>query len=260
MDMRFNNQTAIITGGAGGLGGAFASALAAEGGNVLLADIDAERLAENAAAINAAGGGRAETAICDVTRADAVLDTVSRAIECFGSLDILINNAGGSLGAPKVPIDQVDEQDWDRVVDLNLKGTFLCTRAAAAPMKKAGRGKIVNLSSITARVGGQLTPVQYVSAKGAIIAFTRHVAQELGPLGINVNAVAPGIVLSGERLEKMWYERKTEQERQDYLGQVPLRRLGTPEEIARAVLFLCSPAADLITGVTLDINGGLFSI
>jgi NAD(P)-dependent dehydrogenase (short-subunit alcohol dehydrogenase family) len=257
--MRFSRQTAIITGGAGGLGRAFGSAFAAEGANVLLADIDADRLAQGAADINAAGG-RAETVLCDVTRSEAVRATMARAVELFGSLDILINNAGGSMGVSKAPIDQVDEQDWDRVVELNLKGTFLCTRAAAAHMKAAGRGKIVNLSSITARVGGQLTPVQYVSAKGAIIAFTRHVAQELGPHGINVNAVAPGIVLSGERLEKMWYERKTAQERQNYLGQVPLRRLGTPEEIARAVLFLCSSAADMITGITLDINGGLFSI
>lgn len=260
MDMRFRKQTAIITGGAGGLGRAFGSALAAEGANVLLADIDAGRLARNAAEINAAGCGRAEFMLCDVTRSAAVQATVARALELFGSLDILINNAGGSMGVPKAPIDQVDERDWDRVVELNLKGTFLCTRSAVAPMKAAGHGKIVNLSSITARVGGQLTPVQYVSAKGAIIAFTRHVAQELGPCGINVNAVAPGIVLSGERLEKMWYERKTEQERQNYLGQVPLRRLGTPEEIARAVLFLCSSDADMITGITLDINGGLFSI
>ena len=258
--MMFTNQSVVITGGAGGLGRAFALAFAAEGAGVVLADIDANRLADNAAEINAANGGRCETALCDVTRPDEVAAMVSRAMACFGSVDILINNAGGSLGVPKVPIDQVEEQDWDRVVNLNLKGTFLCTRAVAAHMKKAGKGKIVNLSSITARVGGQLTPVQYVSAKGGVIAFTRHVAQELGPYGINVNAVAPGIVLSGERLEKMWYERKTEQERRDYLGQVPLRRLGTPDEIAQAVLFLCSSAADLITGVTLDINGGLFSV
>ncbi|WP_054033049.1 SDR family NAD(P)-dependent oxidoreductase [Desulfatitalea tepidiphila] len=257
--MRFNGKSIVITGGAGGLGRAFALGFAQEGGNILIADINEERLAQNASEINAVGGGRCETAICDVTQPQEVEATISRSIACFGSIDILINNAGGSLGVPKVPIDQVDEQDWDRVVNLNLKGTFLCTRAAAGHMKKAGRGKIVNLSSITARVGGQLTPVHYVSAKGAIIAFTRHVAQELGPHGINVNAVAPGIVLSGERLEKMWYERKTEQERSDYLKQVPLRRLGSPEEIAQAVLYLSSPAADLITGVTLDINGGLFS-
>ncbi len=258
--MRYNGKTVVITGGAGGLGRAFGLGFAAEGGSVVLADIDADRLTRNAAEIKAVNGGRCETALCDVTRANEVEAMVSHAMACFGSVDILINNAGGSLGVPKVPIDQVDEHDWDRVMDLNLKGTFLCTRAVAGHMKKAGKGKIVNLSSITARVGGQLTPVQYVSAKGGVIAFTRQVAQELGPSGINVNAVAPGIVLSGERLEKMWYERKTEEERSDYLSQVPLRRLGSPEEIAEAVLFLCSSAADLITGVTLDINGGLFSV
>lgn len=141
------------------------------------------------------------------------------------------------MGVPKDAIDQVKEEDWDKVVNLNLKGTFLCTRSAAGYMKKAGYGKIVNLSSITARLGGQLTPVQYVSAKGAVIAFTRHVAQELGPFGINVNAVAPGVVLTGERLEKMWYGRKSEDERQAYVSQLPLRRLGSPRRSPRRCCF-----------------------
>ena len=256
---RFQGRCALVTGGGGGFGRAFASALAAEGCNVVLADVAQEGLERNAAAINQAGGGQALVVLCDVTQAAAVDAAAARAVEAFGSLDILINNAGGSMGVPRDTIDQVKEEDWDKVVDLNLKGTFLCTRAASGYMKKAGYGKIVNLSSITARIGGQLTPVQYVSAKGAIIAFTRHVAQELGPFGINVNAVAPGIVLTGERLEKMWYGRKSEDERQAYVSQVPLRRLGTPQEIAEAVLYLCSEQASFITGLTLDLNGGLFS-
>ncbi|BEQ13752.1 SDR family NAD(P)-dependent oxidoreductase [Desulfoferula mesophila] len=257
--MRFEGRCAVVTGGGGGFGKAFGAALAAEGCNVVLADVYEAGLEANAELINQAEPGRALGVRCDVTSGEAVAAMTAQAVESFGSLDILINNAGGSMGVPKDAIDQVKEEDWDKVVNLNLKGTFLCTRSAAGYMKKAGYGKIVNLSSITARLGGQLTPVQYVSAKGAVIAFTRHVAQELGPFGINVNAVAPGVVLTGERLEKMWYGRKSEDERQAYVSQLPLRRLGSPQEIAEAVLFLCSDQASFITGVTLDINGGMFS-
>jgi len=256
--MDFSDRTAIITGGAGGFGNSFAEALAAAGCKVVLADVEQEKVERNARAINKAGG-QAVGFVCDVTQARDVDALIAKTLDTFGALDILINNAGGSLGVPKVPIDEIREEDWDRVMDVNLKGTFLCTRAATGPMKAARYGKIVNLSSITARVGGQLTPVQYVSAKGAIISFTRHVAQELGPYGINVNAVAPGIVLT-ERLQKMWYGRKTEREREEYLNRIPLRRLATPTEITRVVLFLCSDEASFITGVTLDVNGGLFSV
>ena len=256
--MRFVDKCAVVTGGGGGFGRSFGMALASEGCKVVLADVNQAALDKNVEEI--AGLGRAEAlgVYCDVTRADSVEKLFKTASERFGTPDILINNAGGSLGVPRDTIDQVTEKDWDLVVGVNLKGTFLCTRAASGLMKKAGSGKIVNLSSITARAGGQLTPVQYVSAKGAIISFTRHVAQELGPFGVNVNAVAPGLVLT-PRLEGMWNERKTEQERQDYLKAIPLRRLGTPEDITEAVLFLCSGQAEYITGLTLDINGGSFS-
>lgn len=258
--MRFKDKAAIVTGGANGLGRDFAITLAAEGCHVFVADFD-----------EAAGGGTADeirkkTGVkcvfqkTDVTNKREVTQMIERAIEEFGTIDILINNAGGSMGVPRAPIDQIEEGDWDKVVSLNFKGTFLCTQAAAPFMKKQQKGKIVNLSSITARIGGELTPVQYVASKGAVSTFTRHVAQELGPYGINVNAVAPGIILSGARLEKMWYERKTDTEREEYLERIPLRRLGKISEITGAVLFLCSEESSYITGITLDVNGGLFSI
>ena len=256
--MQFAGKAAIVTGGAKGLGRSFATALATRGCAVLIADVDEEELAKTTKDIVNAGG----KCICrkmDVTRSADTDAMVRQVFESFGRVDILINNAGGSMGVPKVPVDEILEEDWDRVVNLNLKGTFLCTKAAVPVMKRQKSGKILNLSSITARIGGELTPVQYVSSKGAISTFTRHIAQELGPFGINVNAIAPGITLT-QRLEGMWTQRKTEEERNTYLARIPLGRLGTVDEITKAVVFLCSPDADYITGITLDVNGGLFSV
>ncbi|MBI4963254.1 MAG: SDR family oxidoreductase [Desulfomonile tiedjei] len=257
--MRFQGKAAIVTGGANGLGKSFAASLTAEGCSVLVADCE-ETSGEATAEELRSGGAACLFHRTDVTVKAEVIRMAERCLEAFGRIDILINDAGGSMGVPKVPIDQVDEADWDRVVALNLKGTFLCTQAVVPWMKKQQAGKIVNLSSITARVGGELTPVQYVASKGAISTFTRHVAQELGPYGICVNAVAPGIILSGPRLEKMWYERKTEDERRQYVQKIPLKRLGKISEVTDAVLFLCSEQSNYITGLTLDVNGGLFSV
>lgn len=256
--MQFTGKAAIVTGSAKGLGKSFAMALARRGCAVLIADVDEKELAKTMETIVDSGG----KCICrkvDVTRSADADAMVQQALESFGRVDILVNNAGGSMGVPKVPIDEILEEDWDRVVNLNMKGTFLCTKAAVPVMKRQKSGKIINLSSITARIGGELTPVQYVSSKGAISTFTRHVAQELGPFGIQVNAVAPGITLT-QRLEGMWNERKTEEERNTYLAKIPLGRLGTVDEITKAVVFLCSADADYITGITLDVNGGLFSV
>lgn len=256
--MQFAGKTAIVTGGAKGLGKSFAMALSSRGCAVLIADVDEAELTRTRKEIVNAGG----KCICRKTDATLYADTaamVQQVLETYGRVDILINNAGGSMGVPKVPIDEILEEDWDRVVNLNLKGTFLCTKAAVPVMKKQKSGKIVNLSSITARIGGELTPVQYVCSKGAISTLTRHVAQELGPFGINVNAIAPGITLT-QRLEGMWTQRKTEEERNIYLARIPLGRLGTVDEITKAVVFLCSSDADYITGITLDVNGGMFSV
>ena len=256
--MQFAGKAAIVTGGAKGLGKSFAMELASRGCAVLIADVDETELARTRQEIVNAGG----TCICgkvDVTRAADTVAMGQQVLEEYGRLDLLINSAGGSMGVPKVPVDEILEEDWDRVVNLNLKGTFLCTKAAAPSMKKQKSGKIINLSSITARIGGELTPVQYVCSKGAISTLTRHVAQELGPFGINVNAIAPGITLT-QRLEGMWTQRKTEEERNTYLARIPLGRLGTVGEITKAVVFLCSSDADYITGITLDVNGGMFSV
>ena len=256
--MQFAGKAAIVTGGAKGLGRSFAMALARHDCAVLIADVDEEELRKTSEEIVKAGG-RCIFQKADITRSRDVAAMVQQIMEAYGRIDILINNAGGSMGVPKAPIDEILEDDWDRVVNLNMKGTFLCTKAVVPIMKRQKSGKIVNLSSITARIGGELTPVQYVCSKGAISTFTRHVAQELGPFGINVNAIAPGITLT-QRLEGMWTQRKTEEERNAYLARIPLGRLGTVDEMTKAVVFLCSSDADYITGITLDVNGGMFSV
>ncbi|MFH1974152.1 MAG: SDR family oxidoreductase [Pseudomonadota bacterium] len=195
----------------------------------------------------------------NVASKNDILNMVSKTIEAYETIDILINCAGGSAGVPKVSVEDTIEEDWDKVVNLNFKGTFLCTQAVVPYMKKQGNGKIVNLSSVSARINSELTPVQYTSSKGAISTFTRHIAGKLGPYGINVNAVAPGITLT-PRVTGMWNERRTEEERKLYMEKIPLRRLGTVQDVVNSVLFLCSSESDYITGITLDVNGGLFSV
>ncbi len=256
--MSFAGKSAIVTGSAKGLGRSFAMALARKGCTVMITDIDEEAMSKTVSDIKSFGG------LCLFRRVDAtkwpdIEGMVQEMINFCGRIDILINNAGGSIGVPKVPIDEITEADWDTTVNLNLKSTFLCTKAVVPTMKKQKSGKILSLSSITARTGGELTPLQYVCSKGAISTFTRQVALELGSFGINVNAIGPGITLT-ERLQGMWDSRKTEEERNTYLKKIPLGRLAAVEDITNAALFLCSSDADYITGLTLDVNGGMFSV
>lgn len=258
--MRFDNKTAVITGGASGFGKAFALAFAGEGSNVVLADVDRTAMERTAAELEKMRPGCAAWRTCDVVDASQVDQTMQYALDKFGTLDILVNNAGGGLGVPKATVDQVEEAHWDRVVDINLKGTFLCTRSACRHMKNAGYGKMVNLASIAARMGGKISSVHYVAAKGAIMALTRQVALEMGSYGINVNAIAPSLVLTGERVQNLWHTHKTEEQRQAFLDSVPLGRLASMEDVAQVVLFLCSDQAGYLTGLTVDVNGGLFSV
>ncbi|MEW5912766.1 MAG: SDR family NAD(P)-dependent oxidoreductase [Thermodesulfobacteriota bacterium] len=257
--MRFKGLRAIVTGGNRGLGRSFAGGLAAEGCRVMIAGRNQDDLLAAAADIADAGGECLGQAT-DITKPEQVAALVQATVDAWGGVDILINNAGGSMGVSKTAIEDLDPADWDRVMELNLRAVFLCCRAVAPLMKAQRFGKIVNLSSMAARIGGTITPLQYSSAKAAIITFTRHLAQELGPYNINVNAVAPSVVLSGARVQKMWDERLSPQEKEAFLKRSHLRRLGTVEEITGPVLFLCSKDAGFISGVTLDVNGGMFSV
>ena len=253
--MRFTDRVAVITAGASGIGRATAEIMAREGGVVVVVDLDAARLDEAVAALRAAGG-QAHPRRADVLVAAEVNALMAWVGREFGAIDILVNAVGGStiIAHPGAAIDQLTLDDWRRLIAFNLDGTFLCCRAVAPIMKRQGRGKIVNISSIAGRGLSVSSSAAYAAAKGGIIALTRKVAFELGPFGINVNAIAPSRTLT-ERIRPRWEQ----QSREDQLAEIertPLRRIAEAPDQARVICFLASSDADFVTGVTIDVTGG----
>ncbi len=248
--MNLEGKTAVVTGagrGGRGIGRGIAVALAEAGANVVITArtniADAEAVAE---AVNAVGRkGYAVT--CDVASAESVEEMVRKSQELLGRIDILVNNAGITKDTLLL---RMDEAAWDTVLDTNLKGTFLCTRAVAKIMLKQKSGRIINITSVMGLIGnpGQ---ANYSASKAGIIGFTRTVARELGSRGITVNAVAPGFI------ETQMTDALPEASRDDILKKVPLARLGTPEDVGAAVTFLASNAASYITGQVLTVDGGM---
>ncbi len=259
MEKVLTGKVAIVTGGLRGIGKESALALARAGANVSVFDIDGEesRLVMELSKKMEDMGKTFFYQEASVIDDEKVKKGVAETIKKFGRLDILVNNAGGGMNP--VPLEEMDEKDWDRVVNINLKGTFYCTRAVIGYMRKQKSGAIVNISSQAGRSKSELSNIPYASAKAGVIGFTRQLAYEVGSAGIRVNAIAPGVTLSGERVAKKWEERP-ENERRLMIEAIPLRRLGKPEEIANAVLFLASDASSYITGVVLDVNGGRFML
>jgi 3-oxoacyl-[acyl-carrier protein] reductase len=242
----FAGKVAIVTGGAAGLGLAIAERLASDGAAVVLADVDLAA-AEAAREKLAARGGRALAQRTDVSDAKDVAALVARTLAKFGRLDVLVSNAG--IGGTHAFLDEPLEH-WNRVLAVNLTGVFLCGQAAARAMVAQGAGRIVNVASVSGvRAGSGRTA--YGTAKAGVIQLTRQMALELGPLGINVNAVAPGPVETALTLRD-----HTAETRAAYNALVPLERYGTPQEIAAAVAFLSSEEASYINGQTLFVDGG----
>jgi 3-oxoacyl-[acyl-carrier protein] reductase len=250
---RLDNKVAVVTGAAHGLGRAIAERLAGEGAHVILGDVDGAALERAVAAITRAGG-RAAAVVGDVTEEEPAARLIAAAVE-RGQLDILVNNVGGSRNAR---IWEMKAEDWDFVLRLNLRSTFLCTRAAVPHMMRRRYGRIVCLSS-GAREGTPWTAyyqggAAYSASKAGVHGFIRDVALELAEHGINVNAVAPGPIDTervGPGLRRL---NETVEYSPDRM--TPLRRLGRPEEVADAVLFLASDEATYITGHTLAVTGG----
>ncbi len=253
MDLQLKGKMAIVTGGAGGIGRGIAIVLGTEGVNVAIVDVNAEGLAQVAKELKAMGVDSLAIE-ADCTNVDKINGAVERVIKRFGRVDILVNNVGGSFGTrgPITDIEKLDEQEYYEVIDRNLKGTFFFTKAVIPYMKANRYGKIVNLASITGLRAMEMSNLQYSTAKAGVIGFTRKLARDIGQYGINVNAIAPGTVKSGPRMESIW---KTRDEGA-FLKTVPLGRFGTVIDQAKVVAFLCSDAASYVTGVTIAVDGG----
>ncbi|MCL4370318.1 MAG: 3-oxoacyl-ACP reductase FabG [Chloroflexi bacterium] len=250
--MEFTGKLALVTGGGRGIGAAVVDQLSAEGCDVIINDVSAD-VARAVAARVEGRGRRVAISTADVTDADAVAEMMSMVSREFGRLDILVNNVGGSGGAP-TKIEEITLEHWERAMALNLRSVFLCTKAAIPLMRASGGGRIVNLGSIAGQARSVIGGCQYAAAKAGVLGFTRHLAADLAPYGITLNAVAPGTTAS-ERVAAV-IAGKSESERTRVLNSIPLGRMARPDEVAAAVVFLCSPQAGYITGATIDVNGG----
>ena len=248
---RLGGRVAIVTGGGHGLGKAYARRLAQEGAKVVIAEIDAKAAAAAAKELSDAGFS-ALGVPTDVIDEDSLRNMVERTLAAFGRIDILINNAAvfATIPISRLPFDQIDPGEWDKVMQVNLKGTWLACRAVAPVMKRQGGGKIVTIASGTAfkGTGGR---IHYVTTKAGILGFTKTLAREVGEHNITVNCIAPGSTLSEEHAssELVKYREQAARDR-------ALKRLQTPEDLVGAVAFFCSSDSDFITGQTLIVDGG----
>ncbi len=246
-------RVAVVSGGVDGIGKEVSLELLDAGYAVVAFDIKDEKIAQ----MNQVLKGKKFTAInCNAVDENSVRTSFKKVMENFGRIDVLVNVVGGSMGISQ-PVDQIDAAAWDKVISLNLRSLFLCTREAVKIMRNQKYGRIVNFSSLAGRSRSVFGGAPYATAKAGVIGFTRQCSKDLGALGITINAIAPGTVMSGDRIGAFW-NKKTDLEKQAILDSIPVHRLGVPKDIARAVLFLCHEDASLINGAVLDINGGMW--
>jgi NAD(P)-dependent dehydrogenase (short-subunit alcohol dehydrogenase family) len=250
---RLSGQVAIVTGGATGIGGATARKLAQEGAKVLIADIDMEMARANAQRIRNAGG-QAEAFHADVGLHQDIEAMVRRAVDTWGRLDILVSNAFPVLAPGDGSAVDVTEEHWDRWMAILIKAIFLGAKYAVPEMRKQGKGSIVNISSVHGLLAAERMLV-YETGKAAVIGATRQMACDFGPDGIRVNAICPGNIVTERILARVWADNP--EGRKLFQDQAPLRRDGSPDDIANAVVYLCSEEASFITGHALVVDGGL---
>ena len=245
--MQLTGKVALVTGAAQGIGKSVALLLARNGADIVVSDINLEKAEETAKEIQAVGRKAIATKV-DVASLGDVERMVQAVIEHFGHIDILINNAG--ITRDKL-ILRMAEEDWDAVLNINLKGTFNCTKVVVRHMSKQRSGKIVSIASVVGEMGnaGQ---ANYSASKAGVIGFTKTIAREFAQRGINVNAIAPGYI------ETPMTEALPEKAKEELRRLIPMERLGRPEDVAEAVLFLVSEASGYITGQVLNVNGGIY--
>jgi len=243
---RLEGKVALVTGGARGIGKAISERLAEEGATIAIVDI-MQQVAEETAAEFKAKGWEASAYSADVSKFDSAETTIKAVVEKYGKLDILVNNAGITRDTL---ILRMTDEDWDKVMAVNLKGTFNFTKAAVRPMMKSRYGKIVNIASVVGRMGnpGQ---ANYSASKAGVIGLTKTSAKEFASRNICVNAVAPGYIMTD--MTKAISQQATEA----FMNAVPLQRAGKPEDVANVVYFLCSTDSDYVTGQVINIDGGL---
>ena len=245
--MRLMGNTAIITGGARGIGAAICRAFAREGATVLIADIDlpvAEALVSD---IRAAHSCAVHALSCDITSPEAVDEMFRTASDRFGKVDILVNNAGI---CPLTPFESISPGEWDTVLEINLKGAFLCCQKVIGPMQEQGYGRIINISSVSGKMGGVLVGAHYAASKAGLIALTFCLARAYASKGITANVIAPATVETD--MTRTWPKANIDA----LVRAIPVGRLGQPSDVAEAAVFLASREAGFITGEVLDVNGG----
>lgn len=245
--MRLQDKVAIVTGAGRGIGLGIATAFAREGALVAACDID-KALLDSALAEIKSFGGQVQAFRMDVADREQVYNVAGEVWDRWQAIDILVNNAGIY---EVLPFEEITEEQWDRLLAVNLKGAFFCCQAVTPSMKRQGRGRIISIASSAGKTGGTLAGAHYSVSKAGVICLTKQLARELGPHGITVNAVAPG------RIDTPMIRVTSDQENEEFRLRTPLGRLGTPEDVANAVVFLASDKASFITGEILDVNGGL---
>jgi NAD(P)-dependent dehydrogenase (short-subunit alcohol dehydrogenase family) len=248
-----DGKVALVTGGARGIGFAIARVLAKAGAKVVISDLDEEALTK--AKVNLQNEGHSVQAVAGnvaiVADCEAMVDAT---LKTYGQLNILVNNAGGSAGTP-ANIEDVTEEEYDKVMNWNVRGTFFCTKAALPALKVAG-GSIINMTSMSGRMGAQIFSPQYSAAKAAIVGITRNLAKKLGSHQIRVNAIAPGFIASGERANGIWETR----DNSAILSEIALGRRGDNDDLADVALFLASDLSRYVSGVIIDVNGGYVAL
>jgi len=252
---RLKNQTAIITGAARGMGFTIARALLQEGAKVAFADID-KAAVDSARRELDRSGKRVIGETIDVRNKSEVTQFVQKVHAAWGRIDILVNNAGGALRTPHL-LAEIEEKDWDLVVNVNLKGAFFFCQAVIPFMAQQQSGAIINMSALAGHWRASLAGVQYTASKAGIEGLTRQLAFDWGKSNIRVNAVAPTVTLTGDRIQALW-DAKGGDAQEKVLSAIPLGRLGTMQEVASVVVFLASAESGYITGQTIDISGGRY--